>query len=51
LDEQGNLEKLDGINPVHSPESRVALLVVATDEEREIASQTLRVISRVIDGG
>jgi len=51
LDEQGNLEKLDGINPVHSPESRVALLVIATDEEREIASQTLRVISRVINGG
>ena len=51
LDEQGNLEKLDEINPVHSPESRVALLVIATDEEREIARQTLRVISRVINGG
>ena len=46
LDEERNAgvragEVPDGIAEVHAADSRVAVLVIATDEEREIAEQTL----------
>lgn len=34
----------DGIIPVHADDSGVAVLVVATDEEREIAEETLKAV-------
>jgi acetate kinase len=34
-----------GIDKIHAPDSRVRILVVPTDEEKEIARQTLRLVS------
>lgn len=37
----------DGVVPIHAETSRVAVLVIATDEEREIATQTLAAVAAV----
>ena len=46
LDEEKNNTCKDGILEIQAADSRVSLLVIPTDEEHEIASQTLRVISQ-----
>ena len=45
LDEEKNSVHQQGIVEIQATGSRVSLLVIPTDEEREIASQTLQVIN------
>jgi len=45
LDKEKNKTTGQGISKIHTAESRVHLLVVPTDEELEIATQTLQVIN------
>jgi acetate kinase len=46
LDEGRNSKGTGGITEVQTDESRVRVLVIPTDEEREIARQTIEVIRR-----
>ena len=46
LDEQRNAAAVGVCRPIHHPDSRVAIWVVPTDEERAIAIQTAALISR-----
>ena len=46
LDEEKNNTCKDGILEIQAADSRVSLLVIPTDEEYEIASQTLQVINQ-----
>jgi acetate kinase len=39
----------DGVVPVHAADSGVAVLVIATDEEREIAEETLAAVAAAVD--
>ena len=45
LDEEKNNTRKDEILEIHTTDSRVSLLVIPTDEEYEIASQTLNVLN------
>ncbi len=47
LDQEKNNSRSKRIREIQAPASRVTLLVIATDEEREIARQTLQVINNV----
>jgi len=44
LDEKKNTIQKDEIMEIHTTDSRVSLLVIPTDEEYEIASQTLKIL-------
>jgi len=48
LDERSNHEVAGGITEIQAGESRVKILVVPTDEEREIAQQTIETIKRAV---
>ena len=48
LDERSNHEVADGIREIQDVASRVKILVVPTDEEREIAQQTVETIKRAV---
>ena len=45
LDEEKNSVRQNDILEIQAADSQVSLLVIPTDEEHEIASQTLRVIN------
>ena len=47
LDEQKNTYCKTSITEIHTTDSRVSLLVIATDEEYEIARQTLDIINSI----
>lgn len=47
LNEETNRLRQKQILEIHAPDSRVSLLVIPTDEEYEIANQTLEVINRL----
>jgi acetate kinase len=47
LDERANQEVAGGIREIHAGDGRVKILVVPTDEECEIAQQTVETIKRV----
>ena len=51
LDNGRNREVSSGIVEIQGEDSRVKVLVIPTDEEREIARQTIRTIHRVRAGG
>jgi acetate kinase len=48
LDEHANQEAAEGIREIQAGEGRVKILVVPTDEEREIAMQTVEMIQRAV---
>jgi acetate kinase len=48
LDERANQEVAGGIREIQAGEGRVKILVVPTDEEREIAQQTVETIKRAV---
>ncbi len=48
LDEGKNESASSGITEIQSEDSRVKILVVPTDEELEIARQTIQTIRRVL---
>jgi acetate kinase len=49
LDERRNNAAGGGIKDIHAAESRVRILVIPTNEEREIAQQTVEIIRRLKD--
>jgi acetate kinase len=51
LDERRNSAAAGGISEIHADESRVKVLVIPTNEEREIAQQTVEVIGKMKGGG
>ncbi len=51
VDEQKNSLDAGGIREIQAKEGRVRILVIPTDEEREIAQQTVEVVDRVKGGG
>jgi acetate kinase len=46
LDENANSDRGEGIRPISAPDSDVAVLVIPTNEELEIARQTMHAVSR-----
>jgi acetate kinase len=51
LDERRNSAAAGGISEIQAEESRVKVLVIPTNEEREIAQQTVEVIGKMKGGG
>jgi acetate kinase len=51
VDEQKNSLDAGGIREIQAKEGRVRILVIPTDEEYEIAQQTVEVVDRVKGGG
>ncbi len=47
LDERANHEVAGGITEIQAGEGRVKILVVPTDEEREIAQQTVETVKKL----
>jgi acetate kinase len=47
IDERRNIDAAGGIARIQAEQSRVQILVIPTDEEREIAQQTVEVIERL----
>ncbi|MEM9658108.1 MAG: acetate kinase [Planctomycetota bacterium] len=50
IDEQRNAERGSGPRAIHADQSPVGILVIPTDEELEIAEQTLRCVEDARDG-
>ncbi len=50
IDPERNRARGDGVRSIHADDSAVAILVVPTDEELEIAEQTLRCIQGGVSG-
>jgi acetate kinase len=48
IDERANLETAGGIAEIQAGDGRVKILIVPTDEEREIAQQTVDTIKRAV---